>query len=341
LQRAARRASVSAQTLSQADDHPGSSPPAHVRYRRRAQALGAAPRACPAPRCSERRLALHVCNAGAPGAAQSAASGQCRRCRCRCRQWQALRPRSSALPASRAAEGNGNQPAGPYKALESITVDLSAFPGCNFFRVEVRRRPTEQSSLSDLWFYIARFPCLPPRWVCVLLPLVAAGGRFAGPFCLVGPTQTPPPPPPIQCSCAHQALIRPWRLQKVVAQLNASGIRGMTVTEARGAGMQGGEQPAVDGQGRALTEGPGGEGLQAPAAAASRQLRCCPCAAPSRARLQPNAVRGAVHPVQGSFAAACQRQHCSIDPVFNALRRMPTPKPPRPHTPADANIPTL
>ena len=29
-------------------------------------------------------------------------------------------------------------PAAPYKALDSITCDLSAFPACSFFRVEVR-----------------------------------------------------------------------------------------------------------------------------------------------------------------------------------------------------------
>lgn len=39
-----------------------------------------------------------------------------------------------------------------------------------------------------------------------------------------------------------QAIIRPWRLDKVVEQLNASGIRGMTVEDVRGAGVQGGEQ---------------------------------------------------------------------------------------------------
>lgn len=34
--------------------------------------------------------------------------------------------------------GNGGHPAAPYKELEAICCDLSAFPGCNFFRVEVR-----------------------------------------------------------------------------------------------------------------------------------------------------------------------------------------------------------
>lgn len=38
-----------------------------------------------------------------------------------------------------------------------------------------------------------------------------------------------------------QAIIRPWRLSKVVLSLNESGIRGMTVTDVKGAGVQGGE----------------------------------------------------------------------------------------------------
>ena len=38
-----------------------------------------------------------------------------------------------------------------------------------------------------------------------------------------------------------QAIIRPWRMDKVVQSLNAAGIRGMTVTDVRGAGVQGGE----------------------------------------------------------------------------------------------------
>ncbi|KAL4516884.1 hypothetical protein Ndes2526A_g00489 [Nannochloris sp. 'desiccata'] len=49
----------------------------------------------------------------------------------------------------------------PYESLEAITCDLSAFPSCNFFRVE--------------------------------------------------------------------AIIRPWRLDKVIAQLSAAGVKGMTV----------------------------------------------------------------------------------------------------------------
>ncbi|GAB4813918.1 hypothetical protein N2152v2_000964 [Parachlorella kessleri] len=37
-----------------------------------------------------------------------------------------------------------------------------------------------------------------------------------------------------------EAIIRPWRVEKVVKRLNANGIRGMTVTDVRGAGVQGG-----------------------------------------------------------------------------------------------------
>ena len=44
-------------------------------------------------------------------------------------------------------------------------------------------------------------------------------------------------PPPAH---APQAIIRPWRLGRVVEQLNASGIRGMTVADVKGAGVQGG-----------------------------------------------------------------------------------------------------
>jgi nitrogen regulatory protein PII len=63
--------------------------------------------------------------------------------------------------------------ASPYENLEKITCDLSAFPSCNFFRVE--------------------------------------------------------------------AIIRPWRLNKVVAELSRTGVKGMTVSEVRGAGVQGGK----------------------------------------------------------------------------------------------------
>ncbi|KAL4853204.1 Nitrogen regulatory protein P-II [Chlorella vulgaris] len=93
----------------------------------------------PAFRSTGRRLALHVCN----------------------------------------ADANGRQPATPFKALESLSVDLSGFPACRFFRVE--------------------------------------------------------------------ALIRPWRLARVVEQLNASGIRGMTVSDVKGAGVQGGRRERYGG----------------------------------------------------------------------------------------------
>lgn len=66
----------------------------------------------------------------------------------------------------------GDSKANPYDRLEQITCDLSAFPNCNFFRVE--------------------------------------------------------------------AIIRPWRLAKLVSVLNAAGIRGLTVSEVQGAGVQGG-----------------------------------------------------------------------------------------------------
>lgn len=91
-----------------------------------------------------------------------------------------LRPRSARRHAVRVCNsGDGGHPAAPYKELEAICCDLSAFPGCNFFRVE--------------------------------------------------------------------AVIRPWRLDKVVGQLYASGIRGMTVQDVRGAGMQGGRKERYGG----------------------------------------------------------------------------------------------
>jgi len=37
-----------------------------------------------------------------------------------------------------------------------------------------------------------------------------------------------------------EAIIRPWRLNKVVSVLNSSGIRGLTVSDVQGAGVQGG-----------------------------------------------------------------------------------------------------
>lgn len=65
-----------------------------------------------------------------------------------------------------------NGSSSPYKTLESITCDLSAFPECEFFKVE--------------------------------------------------------------------GIIRPWRLSAVVSALDTMGIRGITVTEVKGAGVQGG-----------------------------------------------------------------------------------------------------
>ncbi|KAI7838893.1 hypothetical protein COHA_007358 [Chlorella ohadii] len=95
-----------------------------------------------------------------------------------CRPRPVAAPRAAPCSRQRAvrvqAGGNGTNPAAPYKQLEAISVDLSAFPNCNFFRVE--------------------------------------------------------------------ALIRPWRLQKVTEQLNAAGIRGMTVSDVKGAGEQGGRK---------------------------------------------------------------------------------------------------
>jgi len=37
-----------------------------------------------------------------------------------------------------------------------------------------------------------------------------------------------------------EAIVRPWRLQKIVQVLNEKGIRGMTVSDVRGIGVQGG-----------------------------------------------------------------------------------------------------
>lgn len=44
-----------------------------------------------------------------------------------------------------------------------------------------------------------------------------------------------------------EAIIRPWRLTKVVLQLNEAGIRGMTVSDVRGAGVQGGKRERFKG----------------------------------------------------------------------------------------------
>lgn len=91
--------------------------------------------------------------------------------------------RSSRIERRRAVHvcnsGNGSHPAAAYKLLEDLSCDLSAFPACNFFRVE--------------------------------------------------------------------AIIRPWRLNKVVEQLNANGIRGMTVSDVKGAGVQGGSKERYGG----------------------------------------------------------------------------------------------
>ena len=45
----------------------------------------------------------------------------------------------------------------------------------------------------------------------------------------------------------NQAILRPWRLSKVVSGLNSVGIRGMTVSDVRGAGVQGGKRERFKG----------------------------------------------------------------------------------------------
>lgn len=40
---------------------------------------------------------------------------------------------------------------------------------------------------------------------------------------------------------AVQAIVRPWRLSHVVAELSKVGIYGLTATRVRGAGVQGGK----------------------------------------------------------------------------------------------------
>lgn len=44
-----------------------------------------------------------------------------------------------------------------------------------------------------------------------------------------------------------EAIIRPWRLGKVVDRLTSNGIKGMTVTDVRGAGVQGGKRERYGG----------------------------------------------------------------------------------------------
>ncbi len=51
---------------------------------------------------------------------------------------QSLHQACMFIVAPAPAGGNGTNPAAPYKQLEAISVDLSAFPNCNFFRVEVK-----------------------------------------------------------------------------------------------------------------------------------------------------------------------------------------------------------
>lgn len=107
--------------------------------------------------------------------------------------------------------GNGATAASPYEVLEAITCDLSAFPAVTFFRVEV---------LSP-----------PPFCICVHDVLTATG----------------PASRPLPTSLDLQAVIRPWRLQKVVHELSLQGIKGMTVADVRGAGVQGGKRERFKG----------------------------------------------------------------------------------------------
>ena len=46
---------------------------------------------------------------------------------------------------------------------------------------------------------------------------------------------------PVCRGVAVEAIVRPWRLPFIVAKLAKSGIKGMTSTEVKGVGMQGGE----------------------------------------------------------------------------------------------------
>lgn len=76
------------------------------------------------------------------------------------------------------AGGNGTNPAAPYKQLEAISVDLSAFPACNFFRVEVRpdeRCPNHCFKRLVAWLsaagespvvYVLLLPEAPVSWRC-------------------------------------------------------------------------------------------------------------------------------------------------------------------------------
>lgn len=50
------------------------------------------------------------------------------------------------------------------------------------------------------------------------------------------------------------AIIRPWRLSYVVQDLSENGIRGMTITDVKGVGMQGGSRERYGGTEYAVTE---------------------------------------------------------------------------------------
>lgn len=132
------------------------------------------------------------------------------------------------LPApSEGATATTDKAAAPYKELEAITCDLSAFPACQFFRVEVRALARG---------YLRDSPGVPTASFGEgAKSSQASAGAEAGACRAARPLTRPASPAP-------QCIIRPWRLDKVVAALNANGIRGMTVCDVRGAGVQGGRR---------------------------------------------------------------------------------------------------
>lgn len=128
-----------------------------------------------------------------------------------------------------------------YKQLEVMSCDLSAFPACKFFRVEVWQEARitatyilEAACAAEAGCVVRNHPPLPP-------------GHTAHQSTVNHSTPTVSTPAPIVLFFCNfpQAIIRPWRLQKVVAQLAAHGIRGLTVSSVQGAGVQGGEYTAV------------------------------------------------------------------------------------------------
>jgi Nitrogen regulatory protein P-II len=122
-----------------------------------------------------------------------------------------------------------------YEDLEAIRTDLSAFPQAEFFQITVCRYPVRP--------ILARASLVGYDWSSH-----NAGNRPGLLGVLLDAVQHSIWNTPMfgsnvkeeRYSGVMQAVLRPWRLSGVVNALSEAGVRGLTVTDVRGIGFQGG-----------------------------------------------------------------------------------------------------